>query len=266
MIIDCFPFFNELDILEIRLNILNDFVDKFILVEASKTQSKLDKPFYFEENKKRFDKFLDKIIHIKVTDYPDQSGWEMENYQRNCILKGLNNIELSTDDIIGISDVDEIWSPNCMDLVKSNIKYNNIISIDMRYLVFFLNLETVNKRWIGSVFTTAKLLEKYSPQHLRNIKDHVYNLNDMGWHFGYQGGKEKVYEKYLSCIEPLDKSKLPNKEKFFQEFNNRIKDNGSFIFSDNLSDHNIKLNKFDTSQLPDFIVQNLSSYHHMILE
>ena len=122
MIIDCFPFFNELDILEIRLNILNDFVDKFILVEASNTQSKLDKPFYFEENKKRFDKFLDKIIHIKVTDYPDQNGWEMENYQRNCILKGLNNIELSTDDIIGISDVDEIWSPNCMDLVKSNIK------------------------------------------------------------------------------------------------------------------------------------------------
>ena len=47
MIYDCFPFNNELDILEIRLNILNDVVDKFILVEASKTQSLLDKPFYF---------------------------------------------------------------------------------------------------------------------------------------------------------------------------------------------------------------------------
>ena len=47
MIIDCFPFFNELDVLDIRLNILNEVVDKFVLVEASKTQSKIDKPFYF---------------------------------------------------------------------------------------------------------------------------------------------------------------------------------------------------------------------------
>ena len=51
MIVDCFPFFNELDLLEIRLNILKDVVDKFVLVEASKTQTKLDKPFYFEDNK-----------------------------------------------------------------------------------------------------------------------------------------------------------------------------------------------------------------------
>ena len=51
MIIDCFPFFNELDVLDIRLNILNEVVDKFVLVEASKTQSKIDKPFYFEQKR-----------------------------------------------------------------------------------------------------------------------------------------------------------------------------------------------------------------------
>ena len=54
MIIDCFPFFNELDVLELRLNILDSVVDKFVLVEASKTQSLIDKPFYFEDNKDRF--------------------------------------------------------------------------------------------------------------------------------------------------------------------------------------------------------------------
>ena len=59
MIVDCFPFFNELDLLEIRLNILKDVVDKFVLVEASKTQTKLDKPFYFEDHKDRFADFLD---------------------------------------------------------------------------------------------------------------------------------------------------------------------------------------------------------------
>ena len=94
MIIDCFPFFNELDLLEIRLNVLNDVVDKFVLVEASKTQSLIDKPFYFEENKDRYSKFLDKIIHVKITDYPKKDGWAMENYQRNCIVKGLQQLEL----------------------------------------------------------------------------------------------------------------------------------------------------------------------------
>ena len=72
MIIDCFPFFNELDVLDIRLNILNEVVDKFVLVEASKTQSKIDKPFYFEQNKNRYSKFLDKIVHIKIEDYPEE--------------------------------------------------------------------------------------------------------------------------------------------------------------------------------------------------
>ena len=64
MIIDCFPFFNELDVLDIRLNILNEVVDKFVLVEASKTQSKIDKPFYFEQNKNRYSKFLDKQSRV----------------------------------------------------------------------------------------------------------------------------------------------------------------------------------------------------------
>ena len=66
MILDCFTFYNELDLLDIRFNELYESIDYFVLVEASKTQSFLDKPFYFEENKNRFDTFLDKIIHIKI--------------------------------------------------------------------------------------------------------------------------------------------------------------------------------------------------------
>ena len=65
-IIDCFSFFNELELLEIRLNILDQYVDKFVLVEAAKTQTLKDKPFVFEENKSRYEKFLDKIVHVKL--------------------------------------------------------------------------------------------------------------------------------------------------------------------------------------------------------
>jgi beta-1,4-mannosyl-glycoprotein beta-1,4-N-acetylglucosaminyltransferase len=264
MIIDCFPFFNELDILEIRLNILKDVVDKFIIVEASKTQSKIDKPFFFEKNKDRYSKFLNKIIHVKIEDYPEENGWAMENFQRNCIQKGLHNLKLKNEDIIAISDVDEIWSPNVAKNLNNLLNQHQFLSIDMEYFVFYLNLKTFNKRWIGTIFTQFKNLKTMTPQSLRNIKDHVVNIKNSGWHFGYQGGREMVYEKYFSCIEPINKDLLPTKKKFFEEFDNRIKDNGSFIFSDNLYNTSIKLEKiinYDT--FPEYIIKNYNKYKHL---
>ena len=70
MIYDCFMFFNELDVLEIRLNELYHAVDKFILVEATKTHAGKDKTLFFNENKQKFSKFLDKIQHIIIDEYP----------------------------------------------------------------------------------------------------------------------------------------------------------------------------------------------------
>ena len=266
MIIDCFPFFNELDLLEIRLNVLNDVVDKFVLVEASKTQSLIDKPFYFEENKDRYSKFLDKIIHVKITDYPKKDGWAMENYQRNCIVKGLQQLELKEEDIIGVSDLDEIWFPEIRDKFEEYFKEVKFISVEMKYLVFYLNLETVDKKWIGTIFAKAKDLINYTPQNLRNIKDHVSHIEEAGWHFGYQGGKEKVYNKYLSCIEPFDKSKIPSKEEFFKQFNKRIKDQGNFIYSDDLNNDSVKLHKISLEEnLPKYILSNIDKYNHMII-
>ena len=88
MIYDCFTFFNEFDLLEIRLNELDSVVDKFVLVEATKTFSGKDKPLYFNENKNKFNKFLNKIIHVIVDEYPNLNGdWVIENHQRNEISK-----------------------------------------------------------------------------------------------------------------------------------------------------------------------------------
>jgi beta-1,4-mannosyl-glycoprotein beta-1,4-N-acetylglucosaminyltransferase len=268
MIIDCFTFFNEFDILDIRLNILNDVVDKFVLVEASKTQSKIDKPFYFDENRKRYSKFLDKIIHVKVDDLIYENGWGMENFQRNCIQRGLDTLNLNGNDIIGISDVDEIWNPNIHKNLNGLVNKNKFISIEMDYFVFYLNLNTCNKKWIGTIFTEFQNLNTYSPQNLRNIKDVVLFIKESGWHFGYQGGKEMVYKKYLSCVEPVNKSLLPSKSKFFEEFDNRIKDGGSFIFSDNLVDTSIKLQKLPITEdiFPKYIVCNQKKYEHMLLK
>lgn len=70
MVYDCFSFFNELDLLEIRLNTLDSIVDKFILVESTLTHTGNQKPLFYAENKSRFKKFNDKIIHIIVDEFP----------------------------------------------------------------------------------------------------------------------------------------------------------------------------------------------------
>ncbi len=265
MIYDCFTFFNELDLLELRLNTLNSVVDKFILVEASKTQALNDKPFYFEENKERFAPFLDKIVHVKVDEHPKTGGWAMENYQRNCIIKGLELVNLKTKDVVAISDLDEIWNPIYAKEIEAYLQDNPFIAAGMRYLVFYLNLETVDKEWTGTIFSRGENMIHFSPQALRNLKDSVTEIENAGWHFGYQGGKEKVYQKYLSCIEPIDKSLLPSFEKFCEEFDSRIKDEGSFIYSDNLSNDSIKLKKVAIDEsYPEFLVQNKDKYKHLI--
>ena len=100
MIYDCFSFFNELDILEIRLNVLYETVDYFVITEANKTHTGSKKEYVFEQNKERFSKFLDKIIYIKVDDLPDLESsetssdgnkWLYENYQRDAIMRGLKD-------------------------------------------------------------------------------------------------------------------------------------------------------------------------------
>lgn len=92
MIYDCFTFFNEIELLKIRLNILNDVVDKFIIVEADKTQRGESKDFNFATVKHDFDnKYHDKIVYIKVTDCPilkNSKDWAIEHFQRNSIMGG----------------------------------------------------------------------------------------------------------------------------------------------------------------------------------
>lgn len=119
-IYDCFTFYNELDLLEIRLNELDSVVDYFVIVEATKTQTGLPKKLYFDENKDRYCKFFKKIIHIIVNNMPDikkNNSWVLEEYQRNQIIRGLTKCH--NNDIIFISDLDEL--PN-----KEN--YPSIIS------------------------------------------------------------------------------------------------------------------------------------------
>ena len=122
-IYDCFSYLDEDLLLDLRLNILDKFVDYFVIVESNKTWQNNHKNHNFDISK--FKKFEEKIIYIKVTDMPDgDNPYLRENYQRNCISRGIEKAD--NDDLIIISDLDEIPNP---------IKLKEF-SISMKYAVF----------------------------------------------------------------------------------------------------------------------------------
>lgn len=117
-IFDCFTFFNELDILQFRMELLNDVVDYFVLVESNSTHHGEKKRLYFTDNRERYSKYFDKIIYVFVDDIPEYKGegdMSIVNYLRNAIMRGLVN-KARPDDYIIVSDVDEIPNP---DIIRS---------------------------------------------------------------------------------------------------------------------------------------------------
>lgn len=161
MVYDCFMFYNELELLELRLHELDEIVDKFVLVEATKTLSGQPKPLFFYENRERFRVFTDKIIHIVVDDMPmgstPRDHWLREHFQRNSIARGLVNCR--PQDLVMVSDIDEI--PNAQTLVQfsANIKFHDD---------FFSNLlhKAFNSQLTQSLFhrkTLRHILRKHHP-------------------------------------------------------------------------------------------------------
>ena len=217
MIYDCFTFFNELDLLELRLNILNDVVDKFVIVEGSKTFAGKDKPLNFKENEKRYEKFKDKIIYIVFDDFPpDSNAWIKENLQRNAIAQGLVNC--SDDDIILISDLDEIIAPEAIkEAIKriDNVKpIKKFVQYNMRY---YLNLINCNEPlWFHPEMCTYKNFKNcmdnvsfnystFCPKEV-NLKTTATKIRmcmkccelipNGGWHFSFMGGAQKIIYKF----------------------------------------------------------------------
>ncbi|MBI2743041.1 MAG: class I SAM-dependent methyltransferase [Chlamydiales bacterium] len=214
---DCFSFYNELEILEIRLNELNDHVDKFVLVEATHTHKGLPKPLYFSENKERFSKFLDKIICI-VVDLPESytarertedANFEREVFQRDQIMQALSHC--SNDDIIFISDVDEIWRGDCFDQISSPLKSGRYDKVGICMALYFYFLDRLGFiPWDSAGATTYGYLKTITPSIFRGIisgyyggkkvdwkaKNAAYYLKNGGWHFTWMGGADRVKAKF----------------------------------------------------------------------
>ena len=221
-------FFDEEMLLDLRLNILDKFVDQFVIVESSYTHSGKEKKLIFDINK--YSKFKEKINYIILKDPPegieeinngDNEGeisrkeilnaLKRENLQRNTIFNGLKDADKN--DWIIISDLDEI--PDLTNINFNNIK-NKIIFFKQKVFYYKLNLELKTLRWIGTKACKKKHLK--SPQWLRNIKDKIYpkwridilfsekKYNDIffvengGWHFTFVKKPEDIEKKLKSYL------------------------------------------------------------------
>lgn len=221
-IYDCFTFYNEFEMLDLRLNILDKYVDKFVLVEGNKTHAGKDKPFYFDKNKEKFEKFKNKIIHIKVSDFPSfensktdslNNRWIYENFQRDAIMRGLANC--SPDDIVIISDCDEIANPKAI-LKYKNSKANGIWQLNAISTYYYFNLINLRETPLDKI-KIARYKNLIDPKQNLEIKDAFaqskYGLptyfrytkgkeiKNGGWHFSYLMDEEKISQKIASIAE-----------------------------------------------------------------
>jgi len=207
MVYDCFPFFNEHTVLDIRLNTLYDVVDKFIIVEATRSHQNLPKPLYFGENKHLYEKFLDKIIHVVVDTYPAHDYWSFEEYQRDQILTALSQIA-EPEDTIFVSDADEIWNPSILDdfTLEQDMVYrwpsyicyayfNLAGQSELWYQPFVCKYQVIKDLCIDNTFLLSKHL-------LRNKEGSVpaqyINLTQpLGWHFSYSEDPAYKLQNFL---------------------------------------------------------------------
>lgn len=238
-IIDSFIFYNELDLLYYRLSILDEYVDYFILVESTHTFSGHQKPLFYNENKERFEKFNNKIIHVIVDDIPYKypkidyqlnQQWENEYYQRNCIKSGLDKIRniLNDDDIIITSDVDEIPNPQILLNCKNNSllfnhDYLNRLALDMYYYNLYYRIGE-GSNWHGIKLLTFNAYKNIDLtfQQMR-LWEHSHNvpvINNGGWHLSYFGDIQFITNKIASYSHQeyntknyLDKNTLESKIK-----------------------------------------------------
>ena len=230
---DCFPFFNELELLELRLETFYDIVDYFVIVEADKTHANKPKPFNFYEHKNAFKKFFPKIHYImdtSVVEYKGAGDWSLENHQRNSIAKGLTEAE--PDDLILISDVDEFPNPAMLktliesfsDATKfvdfiafydttpytknqlvpfhSGMRINNFLDLSpvvCQQIFHSYYFDWVNRdlKWDGTVI--GKFKHMTEPQAFRDARKILPRIVEGGWHFSSMGGIEKFLEKVRSA-------------------------------------------------------------------
>jgi beta-1,4-mannosyl-glycoprotein beta-1,4-N-acetylglucosaminyltransferase len=289
-IFDCFMYMNEDVVLDLRLNYLNNFVEKFVIVESLFLHNGKKKKLNFDIN--RFSRFKHKIIYLVLDHEPNNierineedievvknskhilNGMKRDFHQRNFIKNGLH--ECHEEDIVLISDIDEI--PKIENLEIKKIK-NQLIFFKQKMFYYKFNLCSPKIDWFGSRACKKKRL--ISPQWLRNIKAKKYPfwrfdiyfskkkyvnisfINDGGWHFSYLNLPEEVENKLKNYahyrefeLNSLNLEKIKNRMLNKTSIYNLAIDMKKSKFSSGQ-----KLERISTATLPKYLIENKGKY------
>ena len=291
-IYDCFQFFDEEMLLNLRLNILDKYVDKFVITEATYMHNGKPKKLNFDI--KKYNRFKDKIIYIVVDRQPPDlfkikesdkdandtrgqklvlNGYKRDNYQREMAQKSLENID--PEDWVIINDIDEI--PNLKNLNLNEIK-KKLIIFKQKIFYYKFNLLYPNVPWFGS--RACKKKNFISPQWLRNTKhkkyplwrldimfskkkyNNIFYVANGGWHFTNIRTPKDLEKKFLNYTHHYE----------FEQSGLNVNDLSKKISEKKIIyDHSVDQKKFkwgsektltkiDLSEMPDFLKNNYKSY------
>ncbi len=264
-IYDCFQYFDEDHMVDLRLNILDKYVDYFVISESTKTHQGKEKKINFNIN--NFPKFKNKIKLIiaeynKNINFENHTGGEspIEQHQRNSLIKGIELAE--PEDLIILSDSDEIPDLTKIQEIKKNKRY---IAFSQSMFMYKLNLQNLDEsNWIGSKITKKKNIT--TMQNLRDLKFKNYpfwrldkrNLQIIkgGWHFSYLQNSQQILKKIRSFSHGEFNNKELNKELIEKKIlkNEDIFDRGFAL----------KKVKIDNTY-PEYILENKDRYSEWIL-
>ncbi len=293
-VFDCFMYFDEEQILDLRLNVLNNYVDFFVIVESTYNHKGEVRKLLFDETK--FQKFKEKIIYLIYDKIPNEvvsinnqddkttkdykyimNALYRENSQRNFISKGLINAH--ENDLILVSDVDEIPKLDFIDLKK--IK-NEILIFKQDMFYYKFNLTLPSFKWTGTKGVKMSLLN--SPQWLRNVKDRKYPfyridtffsekkytnikiIEDGGWHFSNIKSPELIEHKLKSYLHHRE---FDEKSLTIDQINELMKKKQAIYDlrvdkKVNKVGNGVVLNNYEIEKLPAYIKNNIEKYKYWI--
>tara|TARA_B100001123_G_C15169129_1_gene970650 strand:- start:245 stop:1144 length:900 start_codon:yes stop_codon:yes gene_type:complete len=291
-IYDCFQFFDEEMLLDLRLNIMSKYVEKFVITEATYMHNGKPKELIFDINK--FSKFKDKIIYIVVDKQPPDlfeinesdndkedtrgqklilNGYKRDNYQREMSFQFLKKI--NNDDWVLINDIDEI--PNLKNLDLAKIK-NKLVFFRQKIFFYKFNLHDSSTYWYGS--RACKKKDLISPQWLRDVKTKKYPfwridiifskkkynnikyINDGGWHFTNVKSAEDIHKKLLNYThhDEYERSGINLTDLKKKIENKKAIYDHSVDQRSNKWNSKTSLKKIELDKMPDYLKENYKKY------
>ena len=266
-IFDCFIFFDEKDLVELRINILKDHVDYFVICEAEQNHRGLEKKLNFPIEK--FNHIKEKIIYITFDKFPKlNSTWKRQDYQRNYLFNGLTKADAN--DLILFSDADEIPNPKVLKNLNKEC-YDRVGIFVQKFFYYKLNLNVASyPEWEGTRATIKNNIKSFSWMRdkvkLKNLKykfwridkyKKVHKIDNGGWHFSFLGDPKFIASKIKSYTHnEFDKEEFTNLDKISQRIIN-LRDP---------FDREQELIKIEIdSTYPDYILNNKEKFKDWIL-